>query len=203
MADDGIIEWSDTDFFLNFKQINEFLNKTSYEAISIMVFFQVIAICFIIGRFSTFYLLMWISSSFLIYSIAGPFFCLKWMLVFSSLLWHLLLFLWTHPYLIACLILAYGFYTIFNLWSSYAKEDEKEIHNLLALEKLTSIEEKTKSMQEHLENLTAEVRSLQGEQVDGRSSLISEWLNDVPYPLDRRREAAKSQQGTPSRYRTS
>ena len=201
MADDGIIEWSDTDFFLNFKQINDFLNKTSYEAISIMVFFQVIAISFIIGRFSTLYLLMWISSSFLIYSVAGPFFCLKWMLVFSSLLWHLLLFLWTHPYLIACLILAYGFYTMLNLWLSCVKEDEREMHNVLAIEKLKSIEEKTNAMEEHLVNLTSEIRLLQEDRNGARSSLVSDWLNDVPYPLDRRREAAKSQQGTPSRYR--
>uniref|UniRef100_A0A7M5XFP1 Uncharacterized protein n=1 Tax=Clytia hemisphaerica TaxID=252671 RepID=A0A7M5XFP1_9CNID len=202
MADDGIIKLVENDFFFNFKQINEFLNKTSYEAISIMVFFQVIAISFIIGRFSTLYLLMWISSTFLIYNIAGPFFCLKWMLVFSSLIWHFLLFLWTHPYLIACVILIYGAYSIVSIWSSYAKEDEKELHKILALEKLESIEEKTKAMKQELERLSMEVRSLQDQRGGDHASFVSEWLNDVPYPLDRRREAAKSHQGTPSRFRS-
>ena len=194
---DEIIQWSDTDFIINFKQLNEFLNKTSYESISIMVFFQVIAIAFIIGRFSTLYLLMWISLTFLIYSVAGPFFCLKWMLVFSSLIWHFLLFLWTHPYLIACLVLAYGMYTILTICSSCVQEDDKVMNLSLALQKLESIEEKTVSMQQHLEELSFNVKSLQEQ--NNCESDIQDWLSDVPYPLDRRREAAKSLQNTPSR----
>ena len=99
-------------------------------------------------------------------------------------------------------MLVYGAYRTFTFWTSYIKEDEREMHNMLALEKLTSIEQKTKAMQEHLENLTAEVKLLQqGEHLDRQAdSLVSEWIYDVPYPLDRRREAAKSLQGTPSRF---
>lgn len=188
----GVLQFSSTEFPFNFKQVNEFLNRTSYEAISVMVFFQIVAISFIIERFSTLYFLMWLSFSFLVYNLAGPYFCLKWLLLISSLIWHCFLFLWTHPYLVACGIVFYGMYYIFLVWSNNGPELEWDIKIDLTLQKLENIENKTSAMQEDILHLSKSVELLKLLTTHSeKGEYVEDWLTDIPYPLDRKREASK------------
>lgn len=191
-TDGSVLLFSSTKFPFNFKQVNEFLNRTSYEAVSVMVFFQIIAISFVIGKFSTLYLLMWLSFSFLVYNLAGPYFCLKWLLLISSLIWYFVVFLWTHPYLIACTIFSYGVYYIIVVWWTDASDHDSDLKVELVLDTLEEINNKTSALQKELLQLSKSVENLQMQTFcSEKEDYVEDWLTDIPYPLDRRRDTAK------------
>ena len=99
------------------QEILEMLEEASHEAVALLVFFQVFTVSAIILHFSTrLNLILWLSAIFLLYSFAGPAFCLKWILVISSLIWNFFYTVFTHPYLVAMSILMYGAYRLYCVY---------------------------------------------------------------------------------------
>ena len=131
------------------------------------------------------------------YTLYGPYFCLKWLLVLSSFLWHICLLLWKHPYLIASSFVAYGLFKAGRYIYEKSVSFEGEDYDMkTVVMKLDSVETNIQMLNEELGNLTHAVRHLQ-EKVATKNDLkedVEDWIIDTPvaYPLDRRRSIARS-----------
>lgn len=182
----------------NKQDVHDFFEKASQEAVTLMVFFQIIAISFLILKFSSVpNLVIWLSIAFLLYTLYGPYFCLKWLLVLSSFLWHICLLLWKHPYLIASSFVGYGLFKIGRYLYLKSVSLEGEDYDLkTVVMKLDTVEANIQLLSQELGKLSTAVNHLQ-ERVVAKSEVkeVDEevFFNESsPYPLDRRRNISRS-----------
>lgn len=194
-----------------FQDAHEFFEKASHEAVTLMVFFQVLSISFLILKFSSIpNLVIWLSFVFLVYTVYGPYFCLKWLLVLASCIWQVCRLLWKHPYLIATGFVGYALFRIVLVIVNKCSALEGEVFDAkTVVMKLDSVEmkteqltDKTQQLSEELANLATAITRLE-ERVrasaevggggggntgagggDGGRDVMS---TPVAYPLDRRR----------------
>lgn len=194
--------------------IHDFFEKASHEAVTLMVFFQILSISFLILKFSSLpNLIIWLSIAFLLYTIYGPYFCLKWLLILASFVWQVCLLLWRHPYLIATSFVGYGLFRVILCVVRKCSTLEGEVYDPATIVmKLDSVETKTEQLTDKTEQLTQQVSnlttvvsrleerilsstSISKEHEGGGRYPPSEWSQDtspVRYPLDRRRIQAMS-----------
>jgi len=132
------------------------------------------------------------------YTIYGPYFCLKWLLILSSFIWQLCVLLWKHPYLVAASIVMYGVVQIILYIIRKCTSFEGDVYDSnTVVMKLDSVEMKTEQLTEKTEQLTEEIANLTTalarleERVVANAELSGPSgerdLTHVAYPLDRRR----------------
>jgi len=183
-------------FSFGIREVNDFFEKASFEAVSIMVFFQVVSISFVLYKCTSILnVLIWLSFSFLIYSLAGPYFCLKWLLILSSFVWHVILLLWTHPYLIACLLILYGVKRFFIFLYKQTEDNESIPHDISKLhQKIDNLDFETKQLNKSVNELTKLVQLQNLKEKNSTSTTkVEDWLTDVSYnpSSDRKRLSRK------------
>lgn len=151
-------------FSFGMKHANDFFERASFEAVSIMVFFQVLPVSFILYKcLSMLHVAVWISVVFLIYSFAGPYFCIKWLLVLSSVLWQMMLLFWTYPYLLAVLCCVYGFCRLCCYFYRYLLYREARTRNIDSgiIKNIEQLEKKVNFIQSSINDLNDLIVTLQ------------------------------------------
>ena len=150
-------------FSFGMKHANDFFERASFEAVSIMVFFQVLPISFILYKcLSVLHFAVWISVVFLICSFAGPYFCIKWLLVLSSVLWQMMLLFWKHPYLLPVLCGVYGFCRLCCFFYRHVLYHETRTRNIDSgiIKNIEQLEKKVNFMQNSINDLNDLIVSL-------------------------------------------
>lgn len=183
------------EFVFGVKEITNLFDKASHEALTIMIFFQVISVSFVILKFSSLLnLVVWLSFAFLMYTLAGPYMFFKWFILLSSSIWHFCLILWTHPYLLASVFFTYGIYRLFKYFScSFESEPEHDQLSLILM-KLQEMEKRNESLTDKVSNMCLIMENMKTNQCCNKTkeSESEDSANESPYPMDRRRTRSMS-----------